>query len=294
MAWHRDVDVAPRPEFVDELEQVLLRELGDTSAGGHDRVRPPSTQVRAIPFGESRTMGRVARWGLWAAAAAAVVLTGTWALLRDGGDEVDPVDTPVVTTAPATAVTSVATATTTTSGATPPTSAAEAAAYPPRGIVPPGRYEVGAFTVPFSFETTSNWTREGLISPNVVRLNQTTGGPEVAITTRVFAGATPEEAVANVCPGAVELGAPEATTLLGVPAVRATGSVTTPCTIRYTASDVRSLDVGVTLEVTAAEVDGTVVTVVAGALFPRWEVTRDEVRALVASIRPISEQGETP
>jgi hypothetical protein len=56
--------------------------------------------------------------------------------------------------------------------------------------------------------------------------------------------------------------------------------------VQYSPTLARTLGTGVTLELTAADVDGTVVVVVAAAVSPRWEVAVNEVRALVASLQP--------
>jgi hypothetical protein len=57
--------------------------------------------------------------------------------------------------------------------------------------------------------------------------------------------------------------------------------------VQYSPTLARTLGTGVTLELTAADVDGTVVVVVAAAVSPRWEVAVNEVRALVASLQPL-------
>ena len=273
MNRYSDINIAPGPQFVEELEQLLLRELGH---GGPDGERPTAL---ALAFEEPRSRRRQTSVVWWAAAF--VVVMGTWAVARDGIDRAEPVAPPTVTMQSTTTAAPMPSTSQLTTAADETTTGA----FPTRGELPPARYEVTSFAVPFSFATTTTWTRD-LLTPTVVNLYQTTGGPEVAVTAGLFPG-SPLETVAAVCAGAADLGAPEPTTLLGAAAVRVTGSVTTPCTVQYSPTLARTLGTGVTLELTAADVDGTVVVVVAAAVSPRWEVTVDEVRALVASLRPL-------
>jgi hypothetical protein len=159
--------------------------------------------------------------------------------------------------------------------------------FPPRDI-PPGTYAPIGGEVAYSITTTGEWQLLGS-SAAVVFLGRGDGGStELVITQDPTEGInTASDAIARLCPeGSVDFGATKTTTLLGATAVEAEGPVVTECTPvvlspALVGSPHRRLEAtaGSTLRIVAADVDGTVVIVIAVAPTENWTSMVEELDA---------------
>ena len=261
-----ELDVVPSAEFAARLEEVLLREFFDSGTDAGSAL--PMVEIRSVPGARpnsSADRSRAIVLVTVAAALVALVAAAVWSTSRSirPTNTVTPTSS-VVVTAPV-----------------------EYLPMPPANDeVAPGDYAVNHFQVPFTISTTGTWIHESN-QLNIFSLLRLTG-PKLAVTSGVFAGSTPAEVIANFCPLALDVTHPVDTMLLGQPALQVTARATAACALPVgpgTESDVSASDI---VQVTAASVDGIVVVVVVGALWPQWPALESEIADLLASMRPIN------
>jgi hypothetical protein len=167
--------------------------------------------------------------------------------------------------------------------------APDAAAIPtfPPGDVPPGTYAPEGPVVPYSITTVASWQLLGSSESTAFLGRGTNQSTELAITEERRQGiSTPADAIEEFCPeGSVDFGPTTATTLLGRPALRAEGPVVSECATRLlpalAGTQYRRLQAvaGATVRITAADVDGTVVVVIAVAPTDDWTTFAVELDA---------------
>jgi hypothetical protein len=162
-------------------------------------------------------------------------------------------------------------------------------ASPPLPIddVPAGTYRVDMSSPQIDLTTQGSWHR-GAYRPSerhLIILDRDSTKTEFVITNGVFRGSTPQEALDGMCPaGAIAFGAPVTTTLLGNSAVQNEGAVTSECTWASSGNVDMTLPVGNTVRAVAADVNGSVIVVVADTGTDNWPAFASEVDALLASM----------
>jgi len=262
----RELDVLPSAEFAARLEADLLWELFDSAAGASSPS--PMIEIHSVqhvrpksPTGRSRSIMVLAT----AAAVIALIAAVVW---PRSGRNLRPTNTVTPTSSVATSA------------------PVEYLPVPPANDeVAPGDYAVTRFTVPFTISTTGTWIHERnrLSTFTLVRLS----GPKLAVTSGVFDGATPAEAIAKFCPLSLDVSNPVDTMLLDRPALQVTARATAACEVPITPATESRVSVGDIVQVTAVSIDGTVVVVVARAFWPLWPALESEIGALLGSMRLI-------
>jgi hypothetical protein len=269
MSLFDDLDLEPDAAFVDRLEAMLLLDLAPQPAMDGD----PTDDSVIAPILDT-TPARRRRWMPLAAAIVLLAVVVTSVVLRGVRDPRPP-----HTSVPATA-----TSTTTPSDTTEPPSSGLPAPVPP-GSLSAGEYSATAFATPFTFTVGDGWSRDKSRRTLVNLHDQAISN--IVVTAGVFAGDTPTAAIDHVCPGMIDFSAPIATTLLGRPAVKVVGPVTASCPLNLAPDMQKSADPGTVVEVVAADVDGTVVVVLAGALSTLWPTFQPTAEAVIASMQLI-------
>lgn len=262
MTEFADLELAPSAEFAARLEAELLRDLGDTTD-----TETPIFDIRSI----EPTRGRSATWvrqlSMLAAAAALVVFVAT-SISSTREEHLRPSDAATTTMVTSTSV-----------------PVEFLPMPPPHDEVGAGTYTVTHFDIPFTVHTEGTWIHEKnwLRMFSLLRLS----GPKVAVTSGLFDGATPSEAIAHFCPSAIDTSTPVETMLLDQPALQVTARATGTCAFPIAGDTEARVSVGDIVQVTATSVDGKVVVVVASALWPLWPELEAEITALLASMHPI-------
>jgi hypothetical protein len=119
-------------------------------------------------------------------------------------------------------------------------------------------------------------------------LSRDNGDEALGITSGLLTGSTPEEVIANACPGgSLDLQPIASTTLLGSPTVGAEGTITADCSIPYGGLGNLGLAAGFPYRIVAADVDGHVIAVFATYLEPTADAFVAEFDALVASMEKL-------
>lgn len=287
-----DLQVAPRAEFGNRLEALLLEELGlDADASGFEaseRGSPEPDEVVAPPAAPELAVVDMSKararrgTGLLAVAALTLVASAGLAITLSGRNA--PQDRTATGTADQTSAPTL-TATTPTPAPTTPTTTVAELPQLARGALAPGGYQADHFAVPFTFSTDRDWITDKS-RRNVIHFITLTG-PWLTVTTDIVKGGTAGDVLAAVCPGAVDFEAEQPTTLLGQPAIQMLGAVTDNCVLQLLSDDATIVDKGVVLQVTVAVVDGTVVTVMAAALSTVWPGSEANIAHFLASMKPI-------
>ncbi len=186
----------------------------------------------------------------------------------------EPTDPPTTTAAPTTTVEQT---TTTISG--PPLVTGN--------VLAPGTYRSQRFAPLFDFTTTAEW--EIFSNSGKTLTLQRDDGQVVAWTVGVLPGTTPDEVLADVCPGGtIDLGQPTSTTLLGLPARQVTGLVSAQCTIDYSESSGLLIFPGETERVVAVAVGDQILVVISTSGVSDVATHTAEVDAILASMAPVS------
>lgn len=262
----RELDLSPSDEFAARLEEALLRDLFDSETGAS--ARSPMIEIRSVQGVRSNSATGRSRLIIILATAAAVIALVASAVWSTSGSI-----RPTNTVTPTSSVTT--------------SSPVEYLPMPPANDeVAAGDYAVSRFAVPFTIRTTGIWihVRNWLNVFSLLRLT----GPELAVTSGVFEGATPAEVIANFCPLSLDVSHPVDTLLLDQPALQVTARATAACALPIglgTESNVSPSDI---IQITAASVDGVVVVVVVGALWPQWPALESEIADLLSSMHQIN------
>ncbi len=154
-------------------------------------------------------------------------------------------------------------------------------------VLTPGTYRSQRFAPFFDFTTTAEWD---IFSNSGKTLTlQRDDGQVVVWTVGILPGATPDEVLADVCPGGtIDLGQPTSTTLLGLPARQVTGRVSAQCTIDYSESSGLLIFPGETERVVAVAVGDQVLVVISTSGVSDVATHTAEVDAILASMTPAS------
>lgn len=160
----------------------------------------------------------------------------------------------------------------------------------PSTKVPQGTYAITGFVVPFSIATVGDWQRRYERAEIMMLGRGASKGPdpetEFAVTSSLVGGDTPEDALASWCStGDVAFNALPPTTLFGSPAIQVEGTASSDCIwTSIDTTDNLTIAEGKTVRLIAADVEGTIVVVVANGPSDSWPALSTEVEAMVASL----------
>jgi hypothetical protein len=155
----------------------------------------------------------------------------------------------------------------------------------PRVQVPADVYRIDTFSIPFDITTQGDWVRYGTRKELFYLGRGSNGTTELIVSTGLVPGSTPQEVIDNVCAGSIKFAEPSTTTLFGQAAIQQEGRVTSFC-IWAALDTVTQLGIleGHTVRLVAADVNGTIVLIVADAVSADWPATADDIDPMVASM----------
>ena len=139
----------------------------------------------------------------------------------------------------------------------------EVAVRPPEGSLPPDRYSIDDFAVPFTVDLEDGWSRS-LYSQRLFVVDSATAS--IAVTSGVFSGATPDEVIDGFCRGHAVPGQSRPVELLGRPATAVDITITSRCLVILSTfvsvpGSRRELTAGASVRLVVTDIDGRIVAV---------------------------------